>query len=87
MMKEREEKEKKKEEHQEVAEDCDDEEEEEERQSCVSEVQSPQSCQQLHEVAYCVRSCITSSEDWDRVWQGWEYLEEESTGGELEENV
>lgn len=31
--------------------------------------------------------CPTSSEDWDRVWYGWEDLEEESTGGEVEEDV
>jgi len=30
---------------------------------------------------------VTSSEDWERVWYGWEDLEEQSTGGEVEEEV
>ena len=38
-------------------------------------------------VCVCVCVCITSSEDCDRVWYGWEDLEEESTGGEVEEEV
>lgn len=34
-------------------------------------------------------SCVsvTSSEDWDRVWYGWDDLMEVSTGGEVEEEV
>lgn len=30
---------------------------------------------------------FTSSEDWDRVWYGWEDLEESGGGGEVEEDV